>query len=483
MLRVTIDRPDDPLNAVDATMHEELARLFRTLKRERTARAVLLTGTGRAFSAGGDFRWFPELQAPGALEELRLDARQMIWDLLDVALPIVCAINGHAIGLGASVALLCDVIFMAESATLADPHVRVGLVAGDGGTIAWPLAVGPARAKQYLLTGDALSAAEAERIGLVNQVVADGDLDAEALAFAHRLAALPPLAVQHTKAAVNNWMKESAMASFDLATASEISTFRSADHAEALTAFARNDHPASSAGDRPMTSPAKEPPVDLLEGIMTTRAMRRYTDAPVSDDEIWTCLRAAVQAPSGGNIQPYQFVVVRDPALKTRLGEVYRRAWDRYGAATTAAIGDRFPSDEARQAWERNVAASDHLARHLGEAPALVLVLMPDIEMTVTDDEGVMDVGPTYASVYPAVQNFVLAARPGPGNGADHRLPHPRGRGPGDLRDPRALPGGGPAAPRSSPRLVRRRAPAPLGRAAHQLGSLGGAASVLVGPA
>ena len=151
--------------------------------------------------------------------------------------------------------------------------------------------------------------------------------------------------------------------------------------------------------------------MDLLEGVMTTRAMRRYTADPVTDDEIWTCLRAAVQAPSGGNIQPYQFVVVRDPARKARLGEVYRRAWDRYSAATAAAMGDRFPSEEARRAWQRNVAASDHLARHLGEAPALVLVLMPDIEMTMSDDDGVMDVGPTYASVYPAVQNFVLAAR------------------------------------------------------------------------
>ena len=151
--------------------------------------------------------------------------------------------------------------------------------------------------------------------------------------------------------------------------------------------------------------------MDLLEGIMTTRAMRRYTEEPVTDEEIWTCLRAAIQAPSGGNIQPYQFVVVRDAALKARLGEVYLRAWDRYGAATNAAIGDRFPSEEARRAWQRNVDASDHLARHLGEAPALILVLMPNIEMTVTDDEGVMDVGPTHASVYPAVQNFVLAAR------------------------------------------------------------------------
>jgi nitroreductase len=151
--------------------------------------------------------------------------------------------------------------------------------------------------------------------------------------------------------------------------------------------------------------------MDMLEGIMTTRALRRYTAEPVTDDEIWTCLRAAVQAPSGGNIQPYQFVVVRDAELKARLGEVYLRAWLRYGAATNAAIGDSFATEEARRAWERNVAASDHLARHLGEAPALVLVLMPDIEMTVTDDEGTMDVGPTYASVYPAVQNFVLAAR------------------------------------------------------------------------
>jgi len=237
VLRVTIDRPDNPLNAVDGTLHHELARLFAGLKRERAARAVLLTGAGRAFSAGGDFGWFPELQAPGALEELRVDARQMIWDLLDVPLPIVSAVNGPAVGLGASIALLCDVIVMAESATIADPHVRVGLVAGDGGTIAWPLAVGPARAKQYLLTGDPVPAVEAERIGLVNLVVPDDELDATALAMARKLAAAAPLAVQHTKAAINNWVKQTAMASFDLATASEMATFRSDDHAEALAAL------------------------------------------------------------------------------------------------------------------------------------------------------------------------------------------------------------------------------------------------------
>jgi enoyl-CoA hydratase len=237
VLRVTIDRPDDARNAVDHVLHDELTRLMGVLVAERDARAVLLTGSGTAFSAGGDLTWFPDLQEPGRLEDLRLDARRIVFGLLDVPLPVVCAVNGPAVGLGASIALLCDVILMAESATLADPHVRVGLVAGDGGTVAWPLAVGPARAKQYLLTGDPLTATEAERIGLVNRVVPDADLDAEALALAHRLAALPPLAVRHTKAAVNALVRQAAVTTFEPALAAEITTFGSDDHAEALAAW------------------------------------------------------------------------------------------------------------------------------------------------------------------------------------------------------------------------------------------------------
>lgn len=235
VLKVTIDRP--PLNAVNDALHHELTRLFAALRQEREARAVLLTGAGKAFSAGGDFQWFPTLQEPGALEALRLDAKQLIWDLLDVPVPIVCALNGHAVGLGASVALFCDVIFMAESATLADPHVKVGIVAGDGGTVAWPLAIGPARAKQYLLTGDPVSATEAERMGLVNQVVPDDQLQTTALAFAQRLAAGAPLAVQYTKLAVNKLIKDALNVSFDTATALEIVTFQSEDHREALAAM------------------------------------------------------------------------------------------------------------------------------------------------------------------------------------------------------------------------------------------------------
>lgn len=237
VLRVTIDRPGDDLNRVDGALHHDLTQLFPRLQRERQARAVLLTGSGRAFSAGGDFNWFPSLQEGDRLEQLRLDGKAMIWDLLDVHLPIVCALNGHAIGLGASIALFCDAVFMARSATIADPHVRVGIAAGDGGTVAWPLAIGPMRAKRWLLTGDALPSEDAEQIGLVTEVVDDDALDERAMAFAQRLAAGAPLAVQATKQAVNQLVKAALTTGFDLATALEMTTFRSADHAEALAAM------------------------------------------------------------------------------------------------------------------------------------------------------------------------------------------------------------------------------------------------------
>ena len=237
VLRVTIDHPESELNAVDERLHRDLAALFAGLRREDEARAVVLTGRGRAFSAGGDFRWFPELQDPARMESLRRDAKGLIWDLLDVEIPLVAAVNGPAMGLGASIALLCDVIFMADTATIGDPHVRVGIAAGDGGAAIWPLAVGPARAKEYLLTGDSLSAAEAERIGLVNHVVPAADLDGAAMAFAGRLAAGAPLALRYTKLSVNKLIKDALNVAFDTSTALELVTFRSEDHHEALAAL------------------------------------------------------------------------------------------------------------------------------------------------------------------------------------------------------------------------------------------------------
>ena len=150
---------------------------------------------------------------------------------------------------------------------------------------------------------------------------------------------------------------------------------------------------------------------DLYDALMTTRAMRRFTDEPVSDEAVWACLRAAVQAPSGGNVQPYQFLVVTDPDVRARLAAIYEKAWDRYAPAVAALPSIESMPPEAKARWQRNVAASDELARSLARVPVHVLVLVPRIEMTVEDDQGVMDVGPVHASVYPAVQNFILAAR------------------------------------------------------------------------
>jgi len=243
VLEVTIDHPKSDLNAVDATLHEELTTLFRELRTESQARAVLLTGSKRAFCAGGDFAWFPKLQGLENLEPLRRDGKQLIWDLLDVEVPIVAALNGPAVGLGASIALLCDVIFMADTASIADPHVRVGIVAGDGGTAIWPLVLGPARAKEFLLTGDKVDAATAERIGLVNHVVPAAELMNASRAFTDRLAAGAPLALRYTKLAVNKWIKSVASVAFDVATALEIVTFQSEDHREALSAIREKRKP------------------------------------------------------------------------------------------------------------------------------------------------------------------------------------------------------------------------------------------------
>ena len=150
--------------------------------------------------------------------------------------------------------------------------------------------------------------------------------------------------------------------------------------------------------------------MDLYDALLTTRAMRRFTDEPVSEDDIRHCLRAAVQAPSGGNIQPYQFLVVTDPERRAAIGEIYLRAWNRYSPAVAASMPP-FKDDDAAARWQRNVDASDDLARTFGEVPVHVLVVVPKMSMAVRDDEGEMDVGPVYASVYPAVQNLILAAR------------------------------------------------------------------------
>lgn len=149
--------------------------------------------------------------------------------------------------------------------------------------------------------------------------------------------------------------------------------------------------------------------MDMLEGIVTTRAIRRFTDEPVTDEQIWTILDAGQQGPSGGNIQPWQFIVVTDLEQRSRVGELYRTSYARYEAAMLAIAPPVRPEDEA--SWQRTLDASRHLANHFAEAPVIIAVAMADISMSVHDIDGTMDVGTPFASVYPAVQNLMLAAR------------------------------------------------------------------------
>lgn len=234
ILVVTIDRPGSRLNTVDDSLHEDLAQLFASLRKEREARAVVLTAAGPAFSGGGDFDWFPTLKTVHRLDELRGTAKRIIWDLVDIEVPIVAALNGHAIGLGASVALLCDLIVMSEDAKLGDPHTKVGIAAGDGGVAIWPLVLGPARAKEFLMLGESISAIDAQRLGLVNRVVPANQVFDEAMVLARRLADMPPLAVKYTKMAVNKLVKDALNTAFDYSTALEMLSFLSDDHDRAL---------------------------------------------------------------------------------------------------------------------------------------------------------------------------------------------------------------------------------------------------------
>ena len=150
--------------------------------------------------------------------------------------------------------------------------------------------------------------------------------------------------------------------------------------------------------------------IELYEGILTTRAIRSYTDEPVHDDEIVACLRAAQQAPSGGNSQPWQYVVVTDARTRQQVGSIYRAAYERWERAQVASLPAEW-SAEVRAEYDRGLRASRRLAESLDHAAALVLFLMPRVSITPSDSDGPIDIGPLYASVYPAVQNFMLAAR------------------------------------------------------------------------
>jgi enoyl-CoA hydratase len=241
VLIVSLNRPE-ALNAINADLHTELSHVFADIALDQETHVVVLTGKGRAFSAGGDIKWFQDM-TPSQLDALFIEARKIIVDLLEVQQPIIAAVNGPATGLGATLALFSDIIFAADNARIGDPHVRVGVVAGDGGAMIWPWLVGAARAKEFLLTGDLLTAAEAERIGLINRVVPADQLMATALALAQRLATGPIQAIRGTKASVNKILRETVNLVLDTSLALERHCFSTADHKEAIQAFVEKREP------------------------------------------------------------------------------------------------------------------------------------------------------------------------------------------------------------------------------------------------
>ncbi len=254
---VTLNRPDR-LNAVNPGLHHELMTIWNDLAGDREVNAIVLTGAGRAFCAGGDVKGMASRSSNGeqqkspeeSARESRLgslttpaEARRIVQNMLDVEQPIIGAINGDAVGLGATIALLCDIIVASEKARFADTHVRVGIVAGDGGAVIWPLLIGPARAKEFLMRGHFVSGADAFKMGMVNYAVPPEQVMARARELAQELADGPTWAIRWSKLAVNKWLKQQTNLILDASLAYEMMTFATEDHREAARAFVEKRKP------------------------------------------------------------------------------------------------------------------------------------------------------------------------------------------------------------------------------------------------
>jgi enoyl-CoA hydratase len=234
---VRINRPH-AFNAVDEALHHAMTKIWRVLLNDDDVNAVVITGSGKAFSAGGDMVMFGRLiEDPVARAQQIAEARVVFTEVINFGKPLVSAVNGPAVGLGCSIALLSDLVIMGENAYLADPHVAVGLTAGDGGAAMLPLLIGLTKAKQYVMLGDRITAKDAEQLGLAIEVVADDAVLNKALELGERLAALPAQALRSTKVAMNMHLSRAALGVLEYALAEEFVSFSTPEFQERVAAF------------------------------------------------------------------------------------------------------------------------------------------------------------------------------------------------------------------------------------------------------
>jgi enoyl-CoA hydratase len=249
VLRVTLNRPER-LNATDDILHRELAEVWRDIDGDSSINAVILTGSGKAFSAGGDFEVIEKImQDFNARAKLWKEARDIVYNVINCSKPIISAIRGPAVGAGLVAGILADVSIVTKKARIIDGHTRLGVAAGDHSVIVWPLLCGMAKAKYYLLLCDAVTGEEAERIGLVSLAVEDDELDAKAVEVASRLAEGAQSAIRWTKYALNNWFRMAGPA-FDASLALEFMGFSGPEVKEGLAS-----HKEKRAPKFPETSP------------------------------------------------------------------------------------------------------------------------------------------------------------------------------------------------------------------------------------
>jgi enoyl-CoA hydratase len=222
---VTMNRPDK-WNAFSSELHQRMTEVWREIGSDPEARSVVLTGAGSAFSVGGDIELLEQVyESSDVRRHMIRELKVLVDEMLRFHLPVVAAVNGPAIGLGCSVAVLCDVVLIADHTYMADPHVVMGMVAGDGGAVTWPLMMSILKAKEYLLTGDRIPADQAVALGLANRSIPAAELRAEAMTLAHRLADMPAQAVQDTKRAINIHLQRAAQAVIDFASMAENESF------------------------------------------------------------------------------------------------------------------------------------------------------------------------------------------------------------------------------------------------------------------